>query len=43
MKICPVGAVLFCADGRMDRQTHDEASCFSQFCECASEWVIWRM
>ena len=32
MKICPVGAELFRADGQTDR--HDEAnSRFSQFCE----------
>jgi len=32
MKICPVGAELFHADGRTER--HDEAcSCFSPFCE----------
>ena len=36
MKICPVGAELFRADGRADIQTdrHDEAnSGLSQFCE----------
>jgi hypothetical protein len=34
MKIHPVGADLFRADGR--RGIHDEAdSCFSQFCESA--------
>jgi len=32
MKILPVGAELFHADGRTDGQTHDEAnSQFSQF------------
>ena len=36
MKIRPVGAALFRADGRMDG--HDEAnSRFSQFCERAEE------
>ena len=36
MKSRPVGAELFHADGRMDRQTHDKANnCFSQFCERA--------
>jgi len=38
MKIRPVGADLFNADGRTDRQTdiHDEAnSRFPQFCERA--------
>jgi len=38
MKICPVGAELFHADGRMDRQTgrQDKAdNCFSQFCKHA--------
>jgi len=34
LKICPVGADLFCADRQMDRL--DEAnSCVSQFCKCA--------
>jgi len=40
MKIHPVGAELFHADGRTDRQTgkHDEANCrFSQFCECSKK------
>jgi len=33
MKIRPMGAELFHADGRMDR--HDEAnSCLLQFCKC---------
>ena len=38
MKICPVGAELFHANGRTDRETdrRDEANrCFSQFCERA--------
>jgi len=36
MKICPMGAQLFHADGRTDRRTdrHDKANRrFSQFCE----------
>jgi len=33
MKICPVGAELFYADGRTDR--HEATSRFSQFCESA--------
>jgi len=38
MKICPVGAELFHADGRMDR--HDEPnSCLSQFCKRAKKWL----
>ena len=42
MKICPVRAEFFLADGQMDGQTdkwadrNDEAhSCFSQFCKHA--------
>jgi len=36
MKIRPVGAHLFHADGRTDRHRYDEAnSHFSQFCERA--------
>jgi hypothetical protein len=45
MKIHPVGAELFNADGRTDRQTdrNDEVnSSFSQFCERAQlEVLIW--
>jgi len=38
MKIHPVGAELFHADGRMDR--HDEAhSRLSQFCKHAQKWL----
>ena len=42
MKICPVRAELFHADGHTDR--HDEAnSRFSQFCEtplnCLCKWI----
>jgi len=34
IKIRPVGAKLFHADGQTDRETQKEAkSCFSQFCE----------
>ena len=41
MKIRPVGAELFQADGRTDR--HDEAdSRFTQFCECAYNGVSGR-
>jgi len=40
MKIHPVGAELFHADGRTDRQTGNyylANSRFSQFCECAKK------
>ena len=43
MKIIPLGAELFRADGRTDRQTdrHDEAnSTFSQFCESAYRFTF---
>jgi len=39
MEILSVGSELFRVDVQMDGQTdrHDEASCFSQFCEHASK------
>ena len=37
MKICPVGAELFRADGQTDRQTDEANSRFSQFCERAQK------
>ena len=42
MKIRPVGAELFHADGQADR--HDEAnSRLSQFCECAKKCKHYRI
>jgi hypothetical protein len=39
MEIRPVGAEMFHADGRTDRDRHDEVnSHFSQFCERAKKW-----
>jgi hypothetical protein len=44
MKIRPVGAELFHAGGRADRDRHDEANCgYSQFCERAQNMPnVWK-
>lgn len=38
MNIRPVGVTLYHADRHVQMATHDEASCFSRFCELSGNW-----